>query len=235
MTRIDLGDAQETPLDVVDGQRPTTIVTREELTIQDASTSASKQPDSVEPWATMVIRPGDTLFDLSEWFGVQPGILAAVNGVSLESLIIVGQTLVVPVPQSVFVLPPEPAQDVSQAVGAVEEVGPASGVELLAETGPAPVIVAPPGETGGYEGDVVAVICALPWPCEQMVAIATCESGLNPSVFNSAGYYGLFQINYAFEGWDDSAINAQVAYEQKYLPAMASGDPLSPWPVCRWY
>ena len=235
MTRIDLGDAQDAPLVVADDHTSATSVPSEELTSQDASASASELPDSVELWATMVIRPGDTLFDLSDWFGVQPGILAAVNGVSLESLIIIGETLVVPVPQSVFVLPPEPVQVVAQPVEAAEEVGPANGVEPLADAGPPPVIVAPPVTLGGYEGDVVAIICALPWPCEQMVAIATCESGLNPSVFNPAGYYGLFQINYAFDGWDDPAINAQVAYEQKYLPAMAFGDPLSPWPVCRWY
>ena len=203
------------------------------MTTEGASPSESELPDSVEPWATMVLRPGDTLFDLADWFGIQPGVLAAANGVSLDSLIIVGQTLVVPVPQSAFVLPPEPVQVVAQAAEVAAQVGRANVVEPLAETGS--VIVAPPAWSGGSEGDAAAAICALPWPCEQMVAIAACESGLNPFAFNAAGYYGLFQIGFAFEGWDDPAVNAQVAYEQKYLPAMASGDPLSPWPICRWY
>jgi len=228
MTHFDLAHAQDAPLVVADSQTPTTDVPSEELTSQDASTSEPEPPAAVEPWATMVIRPGDTLFDLADWFGVQAGGIAAANGTSLDSFIVAGQTLVVPVPQSAFVLPPEPVLVV------VEEVGRASIVAELSETEPAPVIVAPPESSGGYEGDVVAVICALPWPCEQMVAIATCESGLNPLAFSSAGYYGLFQINYAFEGWDDPVINAQVAYEQKYLPALAAGDPFWPWPLCRW-
>jgi hypothetical protein len=67
-----------------------------------------------------------------------------------------------------------------------------------------------------------------------MVRIAYCESGLNPNSFNPAGYYGLFQINYSFDGWNDPWTNARVAYEQKYLPALARGDALAPWPVCRY-
>ena len=110
----------------------------------------------------------------------------------------------------------------------VQQVETESFVEPLAE--PEPVIVTPPPSGG----DVVAIICALPWPCEQMVAIAACESGLNPSSYSPAGYYGLFQISYAFPGWDDPVINAQVAYEQKYLPALAAGNGFSPWRNCTY-
>jgi LysM repeat protein len=228
-THSDVAAVQDTPLVVVDDMTPLASDLPEELTTEDASASEPEPADSVEPWATMVIRSGDTLFDLADWFGVQPTVLAEANGISLDSFIVTGQMLVVPVPESVFVLPPEPVQVVVQAVDVVEDVESTSFVEPLAE--PEPVIVAPPASGG----DVVAIICALPWPCEQMVAIATCESGLNPSSFNPAGYYGLFQISYSFDGWDDPVINAQVAYEQKYLPALASGDPFSPWPICRWY
>ena len=231
MTRFDLADAQETPPAVADSQTPTTAVSSEELTTRDASTSEPDLLDAVESWATMVIRPGDTLFDLADWFGVQPVGIAEANGTSLESFIVAGETLVVPVPQSAFVLPPEPALPVAQVVDVTEQADQAILVDL-AETDPAPVIVAPPGSSSGYEGDVLALICALPWPCAQMVAIAACESGLDPLAFNPAGYYGLFQISFVFEGWDDPAINALVAYEQKYLPALAAGDPFWPWPLC---
>jgi hypothetical protein len=66
-----------------------------------------------------------------------------------------------------------------------------------------------------------------------MIRIAYCESGLNPNAVNGAGYWGLFQIDYMFDGWNDPWTNSRVAYEQKYLPALARGDPYSPWPKCR--
>ena len=69
-----------------------------------------------------------------------------------------------------------------------------------------------------------------------MVAIASCESGLWPGALNPAGYYGLFQINHWFDGWDNPWTNAQAAYYEKYLPSLqSSGDGLSAWPVCRYY
>jgi hypothetical protein len=52
---------------------------------------------------------------------------------------------------------------------------------------------------------------------------------------NPAGYYGLFQISEQIAGWDDALTNATYAYESKYLPALARGDGLTPWPVCRSY
>ena len=231
LTTVEAADVQDTPLVVPVDVVLLKAVQREELTTEEASEPEPELPNSVEPWATMVIRPGDTLFDLADWFGVEAAVLAEANGISLDSFIVAGQTLVVPVPESAFVLPPEPAPVGAQVLDVSEEVESESFVEPLAE--PEPVIVTPPPASGGYGGDVVAVICALPWPCEQMVAIAACESGLNPSAFNPAGYYGLFQISYEFEGWDDPAINALIAYEQKYLPALAAGDPFSPWPSCR--
>lgn len=226
LTTAEAADVQDTPLVVPVDVALLEAVRQDEQTTQEASEPEPALPGLVEPWATMVIRPGDTLFDLADWFGVQPWVLAEANGINLDSFIVAGETLVVPVPESAFVLPPEPVLVVAQVVDVSEEVV----GEPLAE--PEPVIVAPPASSGGYEGDVVAIICGLPWPCEQMVAIATCESGLNPSSYNPAGYYGLFQISYAFEGWDDPVINAQVAYEQKYLPALAAGDPFSPWRNC---
>jgi hypothetical protein len=68
-----------------------------------------------------------------------------------------------------------------------------------------------------------------------MVAVAACESGLRADAVNPIGYYGIFQIDHAFDGWDNPWTNAQVAYYQKYLPNLnAGGDGLGPWPVCRY-
>lgn len=183
----------------------------------------------IEPWSTMEVRPGDTLSELAQWFGVSALSIASANGAGVEDFIQVGDTLVIPVAESEFLLPPEPA------IPAAEEAVPPPEEDIVPEE---PVIVATPTPTpyvltGPQE--VIDAICSLPWPCEQMVSIASCESGLNPNAFNPVGYYGLFQINFEFDGWNDPWINAQVAYETKYLPALESGDPLIPWPACRYY
>ena len=65
-----------------------------------------------------------------------------------------------------------------------------------------------------------------------MLSIAECESGLNPSAVNSAGYYGLFQF--------DQTTWAAYGYGSTYDPAaqarttarlLAAGQS-SRWPVC---
>ena len=144
--------------------------------------------------------------------------------------LLIGQTLVIPLPVSQFVVPPTPDIEPEPAPVAVEP-----------EPTPAPAVVAPPPPPPPSSGpwttdEVVAAICSLPWPCERMVAIAACESGLRPDAANPAGYYGLFQINYWFAGWDNPWTNAQTAYNTKYLPSLqAGGDGTSPWPHCRYY
>jgi hypothetical protein len=182
----------------------------------------------------MEVRPGDTLFGLATWFGVSAWDLAAFNGLDMEGLLIIGETLWIPVPESEFVLPPEPALFVSAEVSeeASEPQLPESVPAAAPVPAPTPAPTLPP--YSGTQADVVTAICSLPWPCEQMVRIAYCESGLNPNAVNPAGYYGLFQINYSFDGWNDPWVNARVAYELKYLPAQARGDPLTPWPRCRY-
>lgn len=192
-----------------------------------------------EPWSTMEVRAGDTLFDLSLWFGLKPGDIASVNGIGPGEPIVIGETIVIPIPQSEFVAPPEPT-----VVFAVEEepaAEPASEPETVTpppppppppET-PAPTPQATPPPFSGTTDEVVEAICSQPWDCETMVQVAMCESGLYPGAVNPAGYWGLFQINYQFEGWDDPWINSQVAYEQKYLPAQQHGGTgLEPWPIC---
>lgn len=193
----------------------------------EASDPSTTQPAPAEtatpePWPTMELRPGDTLSDLAAWFGLSLDELAAANGISDVSMIGIGQVLVIPVPASLFLLPPEPV------LVPVETPTPAVVLEA------APAAPAAPGFAPWPAGpeDVIAAICSLPWPCDVMVSIARCESGLRPHAYNPRGYYGLFQINYAFEGWDNPWTNARVAYEAKYLPAAARGDPYGPWPIC---
>ena len=155
-----------------------------------------------------------------------------------DDYLIIGQTLVVPLPESQFVMPPVP--DISEPVEAPVAVAVAPEPEpeppLVVVAPPAPPAPPPSSGQSWTREEVVEAICSLPWPCERMVAIAACESGLRPDAVNPAGYYGLFQISHAFDGWDNPWTNAQVAYYEKYLPMLEwSGDGLAPWPVCRYY
>jgi hypothetical protein len=77
------------------------------------------------------------------------------------------------------------------------------------------------------EGSFEAIICALPWPCNQAIAVASCESGLDRSGHldgnwaTNGNYYGLFQIGSIhawrwpdfWDAWMDPARNAQYAYD----------------------
>ncbi|HEY5640556.1 MAG TPA: LysM peptidoglycan-binding domain-containing protein [Dehalococcoidia bacterium] len=210
------------------------------LRLRAPEPTPTPEPTSApEPWGAMEIRPGDTLIALANWFGVSPFDIAVMNGAAVDDYLIIGRTLLVPVPESQFVMPPVPDLSVP-----AEEP---AAVTPQPEPDPPPVVVAPPelepqpspppASSGPWtKEEVVEAICSLPWPCETMVAIAACESGLRPDAFNPIGYYGIFQINYAFEGWDNPWTNAQVAYYEKYLPMLNwSGDGLAPWPVCRYY
>ncbi|MCH7484407.1 MAG: hypothetical protein IIA90_04580 [Chloroflexi bacterium] len=202
----------------------------ERRAVREATPGPTPEP---EPWGTMEIRPGDMLIALANWFGVSPFDIAVMNGAAVDDYIVIGHTLVIPLPESQFVMPPVP--DISVPVEEPVAVTPPP------EPDPPPVVVAPPelptssGQSWTKE-EVVEAICSLPWPCEKMVAIAACESGLRADAVNPIGYYGLFQINHAFDGWDNPWTNAQVAYYEKYLPMLeSSGDGLAPWPLCRYY
>jgi hypothetical protein len=191
-----------------------------------SQSEAAPPADYVEPWATMELREGDTFYDLADWFGISAESIAAANGLTLEDYVLAGDTIIIPVPVTLFSIPPVPVLYVAEPAP-----------ELTPD--PVPVNTPTPAThlvfTGGTS-DVVAAICSLPWPCERMVRIAQCESGLNPNSHNSGGYYGLFQINYYFDGWNNPLVNAQTAYYGKYLPALAGGgDGTSPWPHCRYY
>jgi len=203
-----------------------------ELPVSTESAVALVQQDTaplaeyVEPWATMELREGDTFYGLAEWFGIYAEDIAAANGLTLDDFVVIGETIIIPIPVTQFVLPPLP-------VVYVPEPDPTAEPVAVAVVTPTPVAHT---VFSGSSSDVVAAICSLPWPCDRMVRIARCESGLNPNAYSPAGYYGLFQLNYAPAGWNDPWVNAQAAYYGKYLPALAGGgDGTSPWPVCRYY
>lgn len=66
-----------------------------------------------------------------------------------------------------------------------------------------------------YTGDVVSLICSYDWPCGEAVAVATCESQLQPWANNGNTFIGLFQIwtgNAPSANLFDAAVNVRVAY-----------------------
>jgi hypothetical protein len=82
---------------------------------------------------------------------------------------------------------------------------------------PPPVPAVPPPAPGSIE----AIICSHPWPCQEALAVAACESGLHPTSIGGGRNYGLFQINAVHAGrfpgfwdlWSDPATNASWAYQ----------------------
>jgi len=203
---------------------------------QAATAPLAETEAAVVTWASMEVREGDTLLGLAAWFQVSPFDLAVANGIAVDSYLYTGTTIVIPIPDYEYVAPPAPEVVIELEVPVATPPRPPTA-GIIAAPAPTPPPATPPPSSGNWtKDDAVAAICSLPWDCVKMVAIAGCESGLRANAYNPAGYYGLFQINYAFEGWDNPWINAQVAYEQKYLPALQKGgDGLSPWPVCRHY
>jgi hypothetical protein len=47
---------------------------------------------------------------------------------------------------------------------------------------------------------IEAIICAAPWPCEEALEVAWCESRLDPQAVGMYGEQGLFQVHPAFWG-----------------------------------
>jgi len=48
--------------------------------------------------------------------------------------------------------------------------------------------------------DILAAICSLPWPCQEALQVAACESGLDPHAVGEEGEQGIFQVMPRFWG-----------------------------------
>lgn len=85
--------------------------------------------------------------------------------------------------------------------------------------------------------NVEQIICSKPWQCSKALAVAQCESELNPRAYNARnGYYGLFQIDFSIHAnrvngnsqtLFDPATNTRVAYE-----IYRDQGGWNAWPVC---
>jgi hypothetical protein len=86
------------------------------------------------------------------------------------------------------------------------------------------------GTDGSVSDEIVSIICdpaAYSWNCDWAIATILCESGADPFSISPSGiYFGLWQIDYHFPGWDDPRINSNAAWG-KY-----QNNGTNPWPVC---
>jgi soluble lytic murein transglycosylase-like protein len=101
-----------------------------------------------------------------------------------------------------------------------------------ATTTEAPTEAAP----AGYSGSIVEIIHAAAAEFgvsgDWMVAIAQCESGLDPNAYNAAGYHGLFQYDQTtWSGYGYGSIYDPVAQARTTAELLAAGQS-SRWPNC---
>lgn len=86
---------------------------------------------------------------------------------------------------------------------------------------------------------IEAVICSVPWPCGEALAVARCESGLNPAAHNrGSDARGLFQLLWRYHAWRfaggdpfDPETNVRAAFglwqERGWQPWIVGG--CRPW------
>lgn len=112
---------------------------------------------------------GDSLSVIGSRFGVNWPALASYNRIANPNLIFVGQTLCIPTQGAAKAAPVQGKQN--------------SAVSIV------------PFVAAGSNGSVVAMINqTFGAYASAAIAVATCESGLNPNAYNPSGAAGLFQI-----------------------------------------
>ena len=94
------------------------------------------------------------------------------------------------------------------------------------------VVEAPVAPAGSIAEIVYAAAAEYGLSGDYLLSVASCESGLNPSAVNPAGYYGLFQFGsgtWATEGY--GSIYDPVAQARTAARMLAAGQ-ASRWPNC---
>lgn len=101
------------------------------------------------------------------------------------------------------------------------------------EPTPVPVPTPEPDATV-YAQSIPDIICSEPWPCSTALAVAQCESGLDPNAYNPvSGASGLYQLLMSYHAWRlhgaspfDPQANTDAAYslyeEQGWGPWQSS-------------
>lgn len=90
----------------------------------------------------------------------------------------------------------------------------------------------PPAPEGSIAEVVYAAAAEFGLDAGYLLAIAECESGLDPSAYNPAGYHGLFQFDsQTWAAYGYGSINDPVAQARTAARLIAAGQS-SRWPVC---
>ncbi|MDQ3916221.1 MAG: transglycosylase SLT domain-containing protein [Actinomycetota bacterium] len=115
----------------------------------------------------------------------------------------------------------------------VEKPAPSPEPEAEPETEAEAAAPAPPVAPAGSIAEIIyAAAAEYGLSGEYLLAVASCESGLNPNAVNAAGYYGLFQFGsgtWATEGY--GSIYDPVAQARTAARMLAEGQ-ASRWPNC---
>lgn len=100
------------------------------------------------------------------------------------------------------------------------------------EPAAAPAVVVAPAPEGSVTAIIYAAAAEYGLSGPYLLSVAACESGLNPSAVNPAGYYGLFQFSsgtWAANGY--GSIYDPVAQARTAARMLAAGG-ASRWPNC---
>ena len=104
--------------------------------------------------------------------------------------------------------------------------------EAVVAVAPAAEVAAPPAPAGSITAIIYAAAAEYGLSGTYLLSVAACESGLNPSAVNPAGYYGLFQFSsgtWAANGY--GSIYDPVAQARTAARMIAAGG-ASRWPNC---
>lgn len=104
--------------------------------------------------------------------------------------------------------------------------------EPAVEAAPAPEVAPPPAPSGSIESIIYAAAANHGLSGSYLLAVASCESGLNPNAYNAAGYHGLFQFDQAtWAAYGYGSIYDPVAQSETAASLIAGGQ-ASRWPNC---
>ena len=107
---------------------------------------------------------------------------------------------------------------------------PEAAVEVSSEEAVVPP--PPPPPSGSIEEIIYAAASAPGVDGAYLVSIAACESGLNPSAYNPAGYYGLFQFSQSTWASYGSGDIFDPAAQASAAASMIAAGGAGHWPNC---
>ena len=155
-----------------------------------AASSASSPSAAPAPLGAYTVRPGDTLSGLAAQAGVSPAAMAAMNGLSLDGLLLAGTVIKLPsgAPAPAQAATPEPATHI------VPQAAPEPSPARLSAAKIIPAAAPEPTSTRLGAGDVQSVATLYGVSPSLAAAIAWQESGFNNAMVSGANARGVMQV-----------------------------------------